>query len=111
MDEKEESYSFSPSAASSRRLSVLQGHLKSSYPGATGVCASPCGGGSKVTVQSSAPMSSRVDEVQKAFPRQRYGSRCVLFLQQRACQFISVAGVGRVSKIIYVKPHSQLQAG
>lgn len=71
MDEKEKSYDFAPSTVSFRRLSVLQGHLKSGSPRATQVNASPCSGRTKVAVQSSAPMSSKVAEVQKAFPRQR----------------------------------------
>lgn len=70
MDEKGESHKLT-SSTSSRRLAVLQGHLKSSSPVAYGVRTNPCGGGSKATVQSSAPMSSSKDEVQKAFPRQR----------------------------------------
>ena len=60
------------SSSTSRRVAVLQGHLKTAgSPHAGGVSANPCGGGAKVTVQSSAPMSSSKNEVQKAFPRQR----------------------------------------
>lgn len=71
MDKEEKSHKFSSSTISFRRLSVLQGHLKSGSSRATRVGASPCTGGTKVAVQSSAPMSSKVAEVQKAFPRQR----------------------------------------
>ena len=66
----EESYEAS-SSTPSRRLAVLQGHLKPGSSCTGGVRVNPCGAGSKAAPQSSAPMSSSKDEVQKAFPRQR----------------------------------------
>ena len=71
MEEKEENSYQLASSTSSRRLAVLQGHLRSGSSRAHGVRASACAGESKTVVQSSAPMSSSKDEVQKAFPRQR----------------------------------------
>lgn len=74
----EKSYDLS-SSSPSKRLAVLQGHLKSAAgsrcvaggAGKVSVSSRPCAGGSKTDIQSSAPMSSSKDEVQKAFPRQR----------------------------------------
>lgn len=64
---------------SSKRLAVIQGHLKppASYScsGAGGESAGTAGGvrggGGKRQTKPSAPMSSSKDEVQKAFPRAR----------------------------------------
>ena len=59
--------------SSSRRLAVLQGHLNSK---STNVQPSHCSGGKPA--QTSAPMSSTKDEVQKAFPMQRYDNSVYL---------------------------------
>ena len=46
----------------SRRIGVLRGHLKPGLSCAGGVRANSRGAGSKVAPQSSAPMSSNIDE-------------------------------------------------
>ena len=81
----------------SRRLAVLQGHLKSASSCVNGVRANTCGAGSKAAPQSSAPMSSSKDEVQKAFPRQRWALRSVYVVRIKMKWF----GYSSVNTIIW----------